>query len=159
MVRVIVSDPEEGKAYQVEPEKSQFESLIGLRIGDQFDGEKIGLPGYELEITGGSDEEGFAMRADVRGRGRARALLSGGTGYNPPRKGERRRKTIRGNRISDRIVQLNTKITGQGQEPIEQLLGLETSVGESGKMGEVEKSGEETSEEESEEEKEKSTGG
>lgn len=138
MVRIVVSDPENGRSFQIEPKRSQGESLVGLEIGDTFDGEKIGLMGYKLKITGGSDEEGFSMLANVRGGGRVRALLSKGTGYRPKKRGERRRKTVRGNRVSEKIVQLNTKVVERGQKPIEQILGLEVEENETEKREEVE---------------------
>lgn len=94
MTRIVISDPEEGKAYQIEPEESQFESLIGLSIGDRFEGDRIGLPDYELKVTGGSDEEGFPMRGDVRGEGRTRAVFSGGSGYNPSKEGLRKGRPL-----------------------------------------------------------------
>lgn len=125
MSRIIISDPENGKAYQVEAEDSQFQRLIGKTVGDKIDGGKIGLQGYELKITGGSDEEGFPMRPDVKGDGRTRSLFSGGVGYRQKEKGMRRRKTVRGNRVSRMIAQLNTKITEKGSQSIEELLGLE----------------------------------
>lgn len=125
MARIVVSDPEEGKAYQIEPEESQFQNLVGLEVGDQFDGEEIGLPGYELVITGGSDQEGFPMRSDVKGERRVKVLLSGGAGYKPPERGMRRRKSVRGGKVSRQIVQLNAKIKGRGEKPIDQILGLE----------------------------------
>lgn len=126
MVRIVISDPEKGKAYQIEPDESEFEKLIGLTIGDSFEGDSLGLPGYELEIRGGSDEEGFPIRKGTRGEGRARPLLTGGTGYNPPERGLRRRKTVRGSRVSKNIAQLNTIIKEYGEETLEQILGLET---------------------------------
>ncbi|KXB05299.1 30S ribosomal protein S6 [candidate division MSBL1 archaeon SCGC-AAA382A03] len=126
MVRIVISDPKKGKAYQIEPEKSQFEKLIGLKIGDQFEGEKIDLPGYKLEIKGGSDEEGFPMRKDVKGEGRTQPLLSGGTGYKPKRKGLRKRRTVRGHIVSKNIAQLNTIIKKHGEKSLEESLGLET---------------------------------
>ncbi len=126
MTRVVVSDPKEGKAYQIEPEESQFQSLIGLTVGDTFDGGEIGLSNYKLLITGGSDEEGFPIRKDVKSERRIKTVLSGGTGYNPKDEGMRRRKTVRGNKVSAQIAQLNTKIVEKGDKPIEQLLGLES---------------------------------
>lgn len=145
MVRIVVSDPENGKAYQLEPDEDQFGSLIGMKVGEKLDGESIGLQGYELKITGGSDEEGFPMRNGVRGRGRSRALLGRGVGYNPKKEGERRRKTVSGEKISDNIAQLNVKITDYGGQPIEKILGLET--GEEELEGEGKSGGEEESEE------------
>ncbi len=125
MTRVVISDPESGKAYQVEPEESVFENMIGLRVGEKFDGEKIDVSGYRFKITGGSDEEGFPMRADVRGEGRSKSLFGGGTGYKPKEKGEKRRKTVRGNRVSGNIAQLNVIIEERGDQTIEEALGLE----------------------------------
>ncbi|NIQ05968.1 MAG: 30S ribosomal protein S6e, partial [Candidatus Korarchaeota archaeon] len=37
-------------------------------------------------------------------------ILGGGVGFNPNHPGERRRKTVRGNVITDDIVQINMKI-------------------------------------------------
>jgi small subunit ribosomal protein S6e len=59
---------------------------------------------------GGSDKDGFPMRPSVHGGVRRRIVLSGGVGFNPTTEGMRRRKTIRGNVITDEIVQVNMKI-------------------------------------------------
>ena len=37
-------------------------------------------------------------------------MLSGGAGFTPKKKGERKRKTVRGSTITDEIVQINMKI-------------------------------------------------
>jgi len=63
-----------------------------------------------LQITGGSDKDGFPMRRNVHGGVRRKIILSGGTGFNPQKEGERRRKTVRGNVITEEIVQINLKI-------------------------------------------------
>jgi len=34
-------------------------SLLGKKIGEEFEGGLIGLDGYKLKITGGSTKEGF----------------------------------------------------------------------------------------------------
>ncbi|TET03277.1 MAG: 30S ribosomal protein S6e, partial [Hadesarchaea archaeon] len=96
--------------------------LVGIRIGDKFDGVVVGLPGYELQLTGGTDKDGFPMRPDIYGPGRTSVLLAGGSGFSPRRRGERRRKRVRGSRISDAIVQVNAKIVKRGEKPIEELL-------------------------------------
>jgi small subunit ribosomal protein S6e len=49
-------------------------------------------------------------------------LLSGPPGFHPRKKGERRRKTVRGNTISEDIVQINTKIVKKGEKPLEELI-------------------------------------
>jgi small subunit ribosomal protein S6e len=53
---------------------------------------------------------------------RIKSLLSGGVGFKPKRKGQRRRKTVRGNTISDDIVQINTIVVKKGAKSIEDLL-------------------------------------
>lgn len=143
MTRVVISNPESGKAYQIEPEESLFKNLIGLRVGEQFDGDKIGISGYKFKITGGSDEEGFPMRADVRGEGRTKSLFGGGSGYNPQENGEKRRKTVRGNRVSGSIAQLNIIIEEMGDKSIEQALGLEQPAKEPEDEGNADESEEE----------------
>ena len=54
--------------------------LDGMKIGDKVNGDLVEMPGYELVITGGSDNAGFPMRKDIQGSGRKRPLLSGGVG-------------------------------------------------------------------------------
>ncbi len=85
------------------------------------DGIYFKLPGYKLEITGGSDKDGFVMRKDLPGQQRAKLLLSGGTGYRPARKGARKRKTVRGNTISPSTVQLNLKVSTPGPTPLTEI--------------------------------------
>jgi len=98
------------KAWQIRINDERTKSLIGLKIGDVFDGSIIGLKGVKLKITGGSDYSGFPMRPDIHGGVKKRVLLSGPPGFHPREKGERRRKTIRGNTITEDIVQINTAI-------------------------------------------------
>lgn len=120
--KVVVADPETGKSYKLEARDPESRRLIGLRIGDKFGGEIVGLPGYELQLTGGTDRDGFPMRPDVTGIGRTSIILSGGPGFSPRRRGERRRKRVRGSRISEVIVQVNAKIVKRGEKPIDEIL-------------------------------------
>ena len=124
MQKVVVSDPETGRAYNIELNEEKAKIFIGKRIGDTVDASPMGLKGYELLITGGSDKDGFPMRKDIHGRVRKRVLLSSPPGYRPKRKGVRRRKMVRGNEITPEIVQINTKIVKKGKKSIEELLGL-----------------------------------
>jgi len=117
----VAADPDSGKSYSLEAHEPAARRLVGLRIGEKFDGEIVGLSGYELEITGGTDKDGFPMRSDVHGPGRAYLVLSGGVGYKPRGLGERRRKRVRGRTISDDIVQINAKIVKKGEKPLEEL--------------------------------------
>jgi len=108
--KVIISDPEDGISKTVELEDARAVPLIGKKIGEVVDGAILGLSGYKVQITGGSDKDGFPMRPNVHGGVRRNVVLSGGVGFNPTREGERRRKRVRGNIITDEIVQINMKI-------------------------------------------------
>ena len=108
--KIIVSDPETGKSQLVEVEESQAVPLIGRKLGEVIDGTAVKLSGYKLKITGGSDKDGFPMRPNIHGGVRVGAILSEGVGFHSSQKGERKRKTLRGNVITDAIVQINMKI-------------------------------------------------
>lgn len=108
--KVIVSDPETGTSKVVELQEARASPLIGKRIGEVMDGAAVDLPAHKIQIMGGSDKDGFPMRPSVHGGVRRSIVLSGGVGFNPTNEGMRRRKTIRGNVITDEIVQINAKI-------------------------------------------------
>ncbi|MDI9620101.1 MAG: 30S ribosomal protein S6e [Candidatus Nezhaarchaeota archaeon] len=111
---MVVSDPKTGKAQQVSVSGPQANALIGLRIGDEVDGTIIGMPGLKLEIRGGSDRGGAPMRAELPGPVKKRLLLSEGPGFRPKKKGLRKRKLVRGNVVTDDIVQVNMVIKHEG---------------------------------------------
>jgi small subunit ribosomal protein S6e len=125
MQKVVISDPETGKAYSIELDEAKAKVLQGLEIGKVLDAAPLGLTGYKIEITGGSDKDGFPMRHDLKGRVRPRLLLSRGPGYKPLERGLRRRKRVRGNVITPDIVQVNAKIVKKGKKSIKALLGKE----------------------------------
>jgi small subunit ribosomal protein S6e len=85
----------------------------------------VGIGGYTLEITGGSDDAGRPMREDVRGSELKNVLLEGGTGFNPTQDGERKRVTVRGREVGDTTRQINAVITGRGEAAVDELLGDE----------------------------------
>ncbi|MDI6811041.1 MAG: 30S ribosomal protein S6e [archaeon] len=122
-MQIVISDPKTGKAYKVEGKDTEASALfIGKRIGDVVDADILGLGGYVLEITGGSDKEGMPMRKDVSGTVRKRILITSPPGYRPKEGGKRRRKSVRGNEISSEISQINVQIKEYGRKPIEMLL-------------------------------------
>lgn len=108
--KVIISDPETGKSKSLEVEESRAVPLVGRRIGEEVDGTVVGMTGHKLRITGGSDKDGFPIRPNVHGGVRVRVIITEGVGFRSARKGERQRKTLRGNVITEDIVQLNMKI-------------------------------------------------
>lgn len=119
--KICINEPKAKKSWQIEKE---VPSLIGLKIGDKFDGAVLGLSGFTLQITGGSDKDGFPMRYDLQGTARKKALMSDGPGFRPTEKGLRRRKYVRGNSISADIIQVNCKIT-EGEGNVQIILGIQ----------------------------------
>ena len=109
--KVIVSDPQAGTSKVVELEEARAAPYIGRRVGETMDGSVVDLPAHTVQILGGSDKDGVPMRGNVHGGVRRRVVLSGGAGFSPKKKGERKRKTVRGNIITDEIAQINMKIT------------------------------------------------
>ncbi|MDI9610311.1 MAG: 30S ribosomal protein S6e [Archaeoglobales archaeon] len=121
--KAIVSDPKTGKAYQKTVSGANANRLIGKQIGETISGTILDLPpDYELEITGGSDKDGFPMRPDIPGTGRKRILLSGGIGFKPKEPGLRKRKIVRGRVISKDVLQINLKIVKHGKVPLEEII-------------------------------------
>jgi len=112
--QVAVADPETGATYQREVSDQDATRFLGRSIGEEVDGGAVGLDGFTLAITGGSDDTGRPMRDDVAGPELAEVLLDGGTGFEPTKDGERRRVTVRGNEVSEATAQVNATIVGRG---------------------------------------------
>jgi small subunit ribosomal protein S6e len=119
--KIIVSDPEAGTSKVVELEEARASPFIGRRLGEILDGTVVDLPAHKVMLMGGSDKDGVPIRGNVHGGVRRAVVLSGGAGFNPTRKGERQRKTVRGSTITDEIVQINMKIIEKpaGAKPAE----------------------------------------
>jgi small subunit ribosomal protein S6e len=119
--KVVVSDPKTRKSVQKDVEENL---LMGKKIGEKIKGDLLGMEGYELEITGGSDKEGFPMRPDIHGTIRKKVLLAFGPGFHPLKEGQRKKKSVRGNTIADDIAQINTKVVVYGKKSFEELFNI-----------------------------------
>jgi small subunit ribosomal protein S6e len=108
--KVVVSDPETGRTEQFEVDGQDANRFLGRELGDEVDGAAVGLDGATLELTGGSDDAGRPLRADVSGPSLTEVMLEGGVGFAPSRDGERKRVTVRGREISDAVAQVNAKV-------------------------------------------------
>jgi small subunit ribosomal protein S6e len=117
------------KGYKVE-EEHKWGQVIDLKIGSEFDGEKIlgeAYKGYVLRISGGSDENGFAMKNGVLKKGRARLLIPPGTcGLKFGREGERKRRSVRGCIIDRDIGCVHCTIVTKGAAEITGLTDVKT---------------------------------
>lgn len=101
------------KSIEIDEKKFRFE---GMKIGDIIKGGLIGFANYEFIITGGSDASGFPMRKDVHGPVKKKILMKKrGVGYRPVRKGQKRRRTVRGNEITYDMTLINLKVVKYGE--------------------------------------------
>ncbi len=108
--------PGKGLSKLIEIDEKKSRLFETKKIGESINGGLIGFPNYEFEITGGSDSSGFPMRKDVHGPVKKRILVSKrGIGYKPVRKGEKRRKMVRGNEITFDMTLINLKILKYGE--------------------------------------------
>ena len=119
--KIVISDPKTRRAYQKEAPEDGF---LGKKLGDKVAGDLVGLVGFELELTGGSDKDGFPMRRDMEGQGKKKILITPGVGLRGGVKGERKKKSVRGNTISKYVSQINVKILKYGAKSVEESLGI-----------------------------------
>jgi small subunit ribosomal protein S6e len=129
-VRVNVSDPKTGKSYNKVMTENVF---LNRKLGETIQGNLIGLDGYELKITGGSDDSGFPMRKEIDTAIRKKPILSGGVGFNVKKRRKQhdckhhfhltKRKTVRGNTISDQTAQINLSVVKAGAQALDAVFG------------------------------------
>ena len=110
-LKLTISDIK-GKSVSKELKESDVNPLLGLQLGSEADASIVGLTG-KLKLTGGSDKSGVPMRTDVHGAARKRVLLVKGVGLQDVEYGQRKRKLMRGNIVSEEIYQLNCKFDGE----------------------------------------------
>ena len=155
--KINISD-KDGKTYKLETESE----LSGKKINETIKGEEINadLTGYELEITGISDSAGFPGLKEIEGNMLTKKLLKkGDIGIRKiPVRGFRKRKTVRGNTISEKTSQINTILKKQGGKKLEEIFKAETPAetpteGESPKEEVKEKPAEQVKEEAKSEDK------
>ncbi len=125
-IKVVISNPKTGQSVQRVVEDGS--ALYGMKVGSKVDGAVIGLAGYQLEIRGGTDNAGFAMRRDIEGSLRKKILATEGIGVKRLKKktkkgiakfkGIKQRKTVSGSTVSSITSQLNMKILKKGKEDI-----------------------------------------
>ena len=90
-------------------------------MGQEVEADNLGeeFKGYVFRINGGFDNDGFAMKQGIFSNGRVRLLLSPGSkGYRASRKGERKRRSVRGCIVGPDIAMLSCSITKKGEKEI-----------------------------------------
>lgn len=123
--KAVIADPKARKTYQTTVSGQHANQFVGKEIGDEVDGIFVGLPGYKVQITGGTDKAGFPMRKDLNVQRRQQILLTESQCFHPKHAGTRQKKTVCGRVISATIYQINMKIVSAGSKPIADLLPKE----------------------------------
>jgi len=123
--KLCISDPSSGKTFQKEVKDSMASPFMGLNIGEAVKGDSFEMSGYEFLITGGSDYCGFPMRKGILGM-RKSLTIYGGIGFRRHAKGIKKRKTVCGHKIHDKISQINLKVTKQGSKKLAEIFGKES---------------------------------
>lgn len=114
---------QDGKTYQKEIKSPEADTLLKKRIGETVSGDSIGLTGYELLITGGSDKCGFPMRKGIQ-EPRKRILIGKSVGFSGKDRNKNKqsglvkRRTICGEMITKIIHQVNMKVVKAGKAPL-----------------------------------------
>jgi len=109
------------KVLDVDDEKVLV-NFYDKRIAQEVDGAVMGdeFKGYIFKIAGGNDKQGFPMMQGVLSHRRVRLLLTKDSAcYRPRRKGERKRKSVRGCIVGPDLATLNLVLikSGPGELP------------------------------------------
>ena len=121
--KLCISDPSSGKSFQKEVKDNLAKQFIGLNIGEPVKGDNIEISGYEFQVTGGSDYCGFPMRKGILGM-RKKIAIYGGVGFKGDSKGIKKRKTVCGHKVHEKVSQINLKVTKQGAKKLNEIFGV-----------------------------------
>jgi len=124
-MKLNISYPATGcqKVIEIEDE-NKLRAFYDKRISHEVTGDHLGddFKGYVFKISGGNDKQGFAMKQGVLTSQRVRILFRDGmSGYRPRKRGERKRKSIRGCIVSADLSVLNLVVVKKGDNEIEGL--------------------------------------
>jgi len=114
----------EGKCYKTEVKDQHAAPLMGLNIGEKIEGNKLGLEGYEFQLTGGMDYCGFPMRSGILGQ-RKKISIYKSIGFRGALKGIKRRKTVCGHKVNEKISAINLKVLKEGAKKLADMFGKE----------------------------------
>lgn len=132
-----------GQTFKLETEAP---GLIDKKLKEKVSGKTLSndFEGYEFEITGASDKSGFTALESVEGIGRKKVLLSYEKGMNkrPKYEGKKKRsdykpkglklrKTVRGNTLSEEIIQVNLKLLREGNKKLTEIFPDQNKAPES----------------------------
>jgi len=108
------------KVVEIDDER-KLRAFYDKRISHEVDGIHVGenFKGYIFKITGGNDKQGFPMKQGVLTSQRVRLLMSDGHScYRPRKRGERKRKSVRGCIVSGDLSVLNLVVVKKGEQEV-----------------------------------------
>merc|ERR1712217_351742 len=120
-----VADPHTGaqKLFDVDDDK-RLRFVLDKRISHEVNGAIFGdqFQDYTFKITGGIDKQGFPMKQGILVPDRVRLLLNEDSGcFTMKKKGDRKRRSVRGCIVSREISVVNLIVAKRGKEPIPDL--------------------------------------
>merc|ERR1711941_68765 len=108
------------KLIEVDDER-KLRPFYDKRMSHEVSAEHLGdeWKGYIVRISGGFDKQGFPMKQGVLTAGRVRLLLDKNTScFRPRRKGERKRKSVRGCIVDANLSVLHLVVVKKGEQEI-----------------------------------------
>jgi len=128
-MKINISYPVTGLQKVIEiDDDNKLRAFYDKRMSHEVPGDHLGddFKGYVFKISGGNDKQGFCMTQGVLTSGRVRLLMRDGMpGYRQRKRGERKRKSVRGCIVSSDLSVLNLVVVKKGDNDIE---GLTDSV-------------------------------
>jgi len=108
------------KVIEVDDDR-KLRAFYDKRISAEVAGDDLGdeFKGYVFKISGGNDKQGFPMKQGVLTQSRVRLLFHDGMScYRPRKRGERKRKSVRGCIVSSELSVLNLVVVKKGDKDV-----------------------------------------
>jgi len=121
-MKLNIANPATGAQKKIDiDDENKLQLFMDRRLAEEIPGDSLGdeFKGYVFKITGGNDSDGFPMRQGVLVNRRVKLLLRRGMPcFKARRKGERRRKAVRGCIVAPDIAALSLTIIKRGEQDL-----------------------------------------
>jgi len=121
-MKLNIANPATGAQKKIDiDDENKLQLFMDRRLAEEIPGDSLGdeYKGYVFKITGGNDSDGFPMRQGVLVNRRVKLLLRRGMPcFKPSRKGDRRRKAVRGCIVGPDIAALSLSIIKRGEQDL-----------------------------------------